>query len=164
MKLDTLARYRVTFCDTKIFLLVQKSFLRLQNICYREFFFIDNIDIFIITIWKKSKWIHTEGNTLWAQNFYYLSLVVMWCSMKIEIRIRSNFWSLTITKCVNSWFKDFQISAILHFASQQVGLRETKLWHFSLSRLFLALKPPLILNLYQFMAVILRYVLTFRFV
>ena len=49
------------------------------------------------------------------------------------------------------------------FCSQWVGWGETKLWHFSLTLLFDAL-TILRYDLYQFMAVILRYVWTFKIV
>ena len=49
------------------------------------------------------------------------------------------------------------------FSFQWVGWGETKLWHFSLTLLFDAL-TILRYDLYQFMAVILRYVWTFKIV
>ena len=70
---------------------------------------------------------------------------------------------LTLIKYENFWFKDFRISAVLHFVSQWAGWEETKLLHFSIWRLFDAL-TILEHNLYQFMAVTLRYVLILKFI
>ena len=49
-------------------------------------------------------------------------------------------WTFISSDLPNFCFKDFRISAVLHFVSQWAGWEETKLWHFSLSWLFLVLK------------------------
>ena len=72
-------------------------------------------------------------------------------------------WTFISSDLPNFRFKNFWISAVLHFVSQWVGWEETKLLHFLLSWLFGAL-PVLRYDLYQFMAVTLRYVTILKFI
>ena len=56
-----------------------------------------------------------------------------WWKMVFETRFWSVYMTITLTKYANYWFKDFRISAVLHFVSQWVGFGEIKLWHFLIS-------------------------------
>ena len=72
-------------------------------------------------------------------------------------------WTFISSDLPNFRFKNFWISAVLHFVYQWVGWEETKLLHFSIWRLFDAL-TILEHNLYQFMAITLRYVTILKFI
>ena len=89
-------------------------------------------------------WSHMMQNGLW-HTFLMIIFVVTWI------------------KYANFRFKNFWISAVLHFVSQWVGWEETKLLHFSIWRLFDAL-TILEYDMYQFMAVTLRYVTILKFI
>ena len=72
-------------------------------------------------------------------------------------------WTFISSDLPNFRLKIFWISAVLHFVSQWVGWEETKLLHFSIWRLFDAL-TILEYDMYQFMAVTLRYVTILKFI
>ena len=67
--------------------------IHLWKLIIHSIYLLDLRMLSLFTVLKFMK----PGIALWAQNIYHLSLVVKWCSMKIEIRIRRNFWSLTLT-------------------------------------------------------------------
>ena len=83
--------------------------------------------------------------------------------MLFETRFWWLFVTFTTTKCANFQFKDFRISAVQPFCLHWARWRETKLLHFLIWRLFDAL-TILEHNLYQFMAITLRYVTILKFI
>ena len=106
---------------------------------------------------------NNDRGTLGQIHKNYFTFGLNWYIMLFKKRKTYSSWTFISSNLPNFRFKDFRISAVLHFVSQWLGLGETKLLHFSLSRLFDAL-VILRYDLYQSMADTLRYVTILKFI
>ena len=93
-----------------------------------------------IKIWFEPFKLLPRPSTLGQIHKNYFTFGLNWYIMLFKKRKTYFSRTFILSDLLNFWFKDFWISAVHHFVSQWGGWGETKLWHFSQSRVFLVLK------------------------